>query len=80
MGAKRTQKQPPKSLPTLDITLNSEQIDGYNTADSSTVTYINGKAGSGKTLLALHLALDYLHGNKIDTILSPIKTCRCLLP
>ena len=68
MSIKRTQKLAPKSLPQLDILLNKEQADSYDTIVNSTITYVNGKAGSGKTLLALHVALDALHGNKIDTI------------
>ena len=68
MGTKRTQRPAPKRLPTLDIVLNDEQSDGYNTIRTSTITYINGAAGSGKTLLALYAALDALHGNEIDKI------------
>lgn len=69
MAIKRTQKQSaPKSLPKLDVDLNYEQLEGYRVIENSTITYINGKAGSGKTLLALHAALDALHSNKIDTI------------
>jgi phosphate starvation-inducible PhoH-like protein len=68
MGTKRTQKMPPKSLPKLDIILNDEQKAGYEVIKNNVVTYINGLAGSGKTLLALHAALDALHGNKINTI------------
>ena len=68
MGIKRTQKPAPKRLPTLDIILNEEQSAGYDTIQKSTITYINGRAGSGKTLLALYAALNALHGNKIDKI------------
>lgn len=69
MSIKRTKKQAPKSLPSLDIKLNEEQQQGYDTINKSTITYINGRAGSGKTLLALYAALDALHGNKIDKII-----------
>jgi phosphate starvation-inducible PhoH-like protein len=65
---KRTQKLPPKTLPRLDIDLNEEQKAGYEVIQSNTVTYINGYAGSGKTLLALYAALDALHGNQVNTI------------
>lgn len=68
MGIKRTTKSPPKTLPALDIVLNAEQADGYEIIKKNAITYINGKAGSGKTLLALYAALDALHGNKIDKI------------
>ena len=64
----RTQKKPPKSLPKLHLALNSEQKIGAQVIQDSTITYIQGKAGSGKTLLALHEALNALHGNVIDTI------------
>jgi phosphate starvation-inducible PhoH-like protein len=68
MGTKRTQKIPPKRLPSLDIILNKEQEVGYDKIRNSTLTYIDGKAGSGKTLLALYAALNSLHGCEIDTI------------
>ena len=68
MSVKRTKKQAPKRLPVLDIELNIEQQAGYDMINKSTITYINGRAGSGKTLLALYAALDALHGNQIDKI------------
>lgn len=68
MATKRTQRMAPKSLPKLDIDLNEEQLAGYEVIKQNTVTYINGYAGSGKTLLALHAALDALHGNQIDNM------------
>jgi len=68
MGNKRTQRPAPKRLPTLDIVLNDEQQEGYEIINTSTITYINGRAGSGKTLLALYAALDALHGNEINKI------------
>lgn len=65
----RTQKQSaPKTLPRLHVDLNQEQLDGYDIINDSTITFIDGKAGSGKTLLAIAAALDALHGNKIDRI------------
>ena len=68
MAIKRTQKAPPKSLPKLDIVLNQEQEDGYKVIQENVLTYINGYAGSGKTLLALYAALNAFHGNQIDKI------------
>ena len=68
MTKERMKKQPPKNLPKLDIDLNSEQELGLKIIEDSVITFIDGQAGSGKTLLAIYAALNALHGAKINTI------------
>lgn len=68
MAKDRIQKLPPKAPPTLDVILNKEQEDGYKLLKNSVLTYIDGKAGSGKTMLAIYAALSALHANEINTV------------
>lgn len=64
----RMQKKAPKTSVKLDIELNEEQKKAIEVVRSNTITYINGKAGSGKTLTGIYAALSALHKCEINEI------------
>lgn len=64
----RMQRKPPKTLPRLEISLNREQKEAQKLFEENVITMINGLAGSGKTLCAIHYALNRLHSCQINKI------------
>ena len=55
----------PKNPIKFKIQLNPEQKEAKNSILHNTVTVLKGKAGSGKSLLAAHTALDLLFTKEI---------------
>lgn len=62
---KRTNRKKPISF---QIQLNEEQKEAKDTIISNDITVLSGKAGSGKTLLACQVALDYLFREEVKKI------------
>ena len=63
-----TQKRKPKNPIKFKITLNEEQKDAKAVILAHPVTVLKGAAGSGKTLLAVQIALDLLFNREIEKI------------
>ena len=63
-----TQKRKPKNPIKFKITLNEEQKDAKTIILANPVTVLKGAAGSGKTLLAVQIALDLLFNREIEKI------------
>ena len=63
-----TQKRKPKNPIKFKITLNEEQKDAKTVILAHPVTVLKGAAGSGKTLLAVQIALDLLFNREIEKI------------
>jgi phosphate starvation-inducible PhoH-like protein len=59
----------PKNPIKFKIQLNPEQKEAKNSILHNTVTVLKGKAGSGKSLLAAHTALDLLFTKEIEKII-----------
>ena len=64
-----TTKLPPKSNVNFSITLSEEQKAAKSNVLSHPFNFILGKAGSGKTLLAVQIALDQYFKRGIDKII-----------
>lgn len=64
-----TTKLPPKSNVNFSITLSEEQKAAKSNVLSHPFNFILGKAGSGKTLLAVQIALDQYFKREIDKII-----------
>ena len=64
-----TLKVPPKNNVTFSITLSEEQKAAKSNVLSHPFNFILGKAGSGKTLLAVQIALDQYFKREIDKII-----------
>lgn len=64
-----TTKLPPKSNVNFSITLSEEQKAAKFNVLSHPFNFILGKAGSGKTLLAVQIALDQYFKREIDKII-----------
>lgn len=64
-----TLKVPPKSNVNFSITLSEEQKAAKSNVLSHPFNFILGKAGSGKTLLAVQIALDQYFKREIDKII-----------
>jgi phosphate starvation-inducible PhoH-like protein len=63
------QKTPPKTEIRFDITLSSEQKDAKAEILQHPFNFILGKAGSGKTMLAVQIALDLYFKREINKII-----------
>lgn len=69
MSEQRNVKKTPKNPITFKLQLNEEQKFTKATILEIPVTVINGKAGSGKTLVACQTALDMLFTRRVDKII-----------
>ena len=62
------EKREPKNTPKLHVTLSDEQKEAKKLILERPISFILGKAGSGKTLLACNVALDQFFKRKINKI------------
>jgi len=69
MATQNKQKNPPKTPVRFDITLSDEQRSAKALILEHPFNFIMGKAGSGKTLLAVQIALDQFFKRQIDKII-----------
>ena len=67
--AENISKNPPKGKVKFDITLSEEQKSAKTAILYHPYNFILGKAGSGKTLLAVQVALDMFFTRKINKII-----------
>jgi phosphate starvation-inducible PhoH-like protein len=63
-----TQKRKPKNPIKFKLALNEEQKEAKTVILNNPVTVLKGTAGSGKTLLAVQIALDLLFSREIEKI------------
>jgi len=63
-----TQKKKPKNPINFKISLNEEQKEAKKIILENPVNVLRGMAGSGKTLLAVQIALDLLFTREIERI------------
>jgi phosphate starvation-inducible PhoH-like protein len=63
-----TQKRKPKGPIKFKITLNEEQKEAKRIIIENPVNVLKGSAGSGKTLLAVQIALDLLFNREIEKV------------
>ena len=63
-----TQKRKPKNPIRFKISLNEEQKEAKSIILANPVTVLRGAAGSGKTLLAVQVALDLMFTREIEKI------------
>lgn len=63
-----TQKKKPKNPIKFRLTLNEEQKEAKQIIYNNPVNVLRGAAGSGKTLLAVQIALDLLFNREIERI------------
>jgi phosphate starvation-inducible PhoH-like protein len=63
-----TQKKKPNNPIKFKITLNEEQKDAKRIILENPVTVLKGAAGSGKTLLAVQVALDLLFTREVEKV------------
>jgi phosphate starvation-inducible PhoH-like protein len=63
-----TQKRKPKGPIKFKITLNEEQKEAKRIILENPVNILKGSAGSGKTLLAVQIALDLLFNREIEKV------------
>lgn len=61
-------KKKPKGPIHYEIELNAEQRAAKETIDANKITVLTGKAGSGKTLVAVQAALDMLFRKEVNRI------------
>lgn len=69
MGTSNTGKTPPKNPVKFAITLSDEQKIAKSLIIDTPFNFILGKAGSGKTLLAVQIALDKFFKREINKII-----------
>lgn len=67
-GSNWTQKRKPKNPIKFKLTLNEEQKEAKNLILENPVNVLKGAAGSGKTLLAVQIALDLLFNREIERV------------
>ena len=67
--AENISKNPPKGKVKFDIVLSNEQKSAKTAVLYHTYNFVMGKAGSGKTLLAVQIALDMFFTRKINQII-----------
>ena len=67
--AENINKQPPKGKVRFSITLSEEQKSAKTVILYHPYNFVMGKAGSGKTLLAVQIALDMFFQRKINQII-----------
>jgi phosphate starvation-inducible PhoH-like protein len=68
MATPNTSKMPPKTDVKFSLTLSEEQKQAKEVIINTPWNFIIGKAGSGKTLLAVQIALDLFFKRKVDKI------------
>ena len=66
MATPNSTKMPPKTDVKFNLTLSEEQKAAKAIIMETPFNFILGKAGSGKTLLAVQIALDMYFKRKID--------------
>jgi phosphate starvation-inducible PhoH-like protein len=69
MGTPNTEKTPPKNDIKFTISLSDEQKEAKARIIETPFNFVLGKAGSGKTLLAVQIALDMFFKRRIDKII-----------
>jgi phosphate starvation-inducible protein PhoH and related proteins len=69
MSTTNKEKLPPKTEIKFSITLSDEQKQAKSTVMQTPFNFILGKAGSGKTLLAVQIALDMFFKRQINKII-----------
>ena len=71
MQIKKTnvEKKPPKGVVKFSITLSKEQKKAKAEILTHPYNFIVGKAGSGKTLLAVQVALDMFFKRKVNSVI-----------
>jgi phosphate starvation-inducible PhoH-like protein len=69
MATPNSSKMPPKSDVKFSLTLSEEQKLAKEVIINTPWNFIIGKAGSGKTLLAVQIALDLFFKRKVDKII-----------
>jgi phosphate starvation-inducible PhoH-like protein len=69
MATQNTEKNPPKGKVKFDITLSDEQKVAKQSILDHPFNFILGKAGSGKTLVAVQIALDMFFERKVNKII-----------
>ena len=68
MATKNTDKTPPKGSVKFSLTLSAEQKTAKSNILHVPFSFVIGKAGSGKTLLACQIALDKFFKREVDKI------------
>jgi len=68
MSAKNTEKSPPKGTVKFSLSLSAEQKLAKSAILQAPFSFVIGKAGSGKTLLACQIALDKFFKREVDKI------------
>ena len=68
MATKNTDKTPPKGSVKFSLTLSAEQKIAKSNILHAPFSFVIGKAGSGKTLLACQIALDKFFKREVDKI------------
>lgn len=69
MATPNTRKMPPKNDVKFSLTLSDEQKAAKEIIINTPWNFIIGKAGSGKTLLAVQIALDLFFKRRVDKII-----------
>lgn len=69
MANKNTQKLPPAGNIKFNITLSDEQKEAKTEVFNHAYNFFTGKAGSGKTLLAVQIGLDMFFKRMVDKII-----------
>ena len=67
--AENIEKDPPKGKIKFDLSLSEEQKDAKSKILYHPYNFITGKAGSGKTLLAVQIALDMYFTRQVNKII-----------
>lgn len=67
--AENIEKNPPKGKIKFDLTLSDEQKDAKSNILYHPYNFVIGKAGSGKTLLAVQVALDMFFTRQVNKII-----------
>jgi phosphate starvation-inducible PhoH-like protein len=68
-AGKTSEKRKPKNEIRFNINLNEEQKEAKRAILNSTVTVLKGQAGSGKSLVAVQVALDLLFRKDVEKII-----------
>ena len=68
MSAKNTEKSAPKGIVKFSLSLSAEQKLAKSAILQAPFSFVIGKAGSGKTLLACQIALDKFFKREVDKI------------
>ena len=69
MAITNKEKTPPKSDIKFSVSLSEEQKEAKAKIIETPFNFLLGKAGSGKTLLAVQIALDMFFKRRIDKII-----------